>query len=85
MDEHFISSDIINEIKQIKYQLLQCLISLGFIILDSSLNSKSKHDNIYKITGSKVSATTSKFSLLKVSFKNAYHFTEFLLKSIGVF
>lgn len=38
------------EIKQIKYQLLQSLVTLGFVILDQHLDINSEHDNIHKIT-----------------------------------
>lgn len=54
LDENFLSEKVLDEIKQIKYQLLQSLISLGFVIVDKRVDTKAKEDNIRKITGSQV-------------------------------
>lgn len=50
LEKHFLSFKIFEEIKKIRYQLLQCLVTMGFVILDIPVDAKSEHDDIYRIT-----------------------------------
>lgn len=63
LKENFLSYQTIDEIKQIRYQLLQYLIKLGFVIINSHVNPRSKHDNIRSITGSQVGRNLLKNNL----------------------